>query len=84
MPELAFVVADGSPDRRCWAYGLRRQLIKLVDIAGEDHFTRLAQPDEGWQQSRVDDRRHADLDLRQTERRSRVIQRARPRRCASI
>ena len=44
-----------------------RQLVKVVDVAGEDHFSRLAEPDEGWQQSRVDDRWHADLDLGQAE-----------------
>ena len=31
----------------------------------------LLSPDEGWHQSRVDDCRHADLDLGQVERRSR-------------
>ena len=44
-----------------------RQLMKCVDIAGENHFPRLAEPDEGRQQSRVDDGRHADLDLGQAE-----------------
>jgi len=40
---------------------------RVVGIAGEDHFTCLAEPDEDWQQGRVDDRWHAGIELGQAE-----------------
>ena len=46
---------------------VRRQLVEPVGIAGQDHLACLAEADEAGQQGRVDDGRHADLDLGQPE-----------------
>ena len=42
-------------------------LVEPVNIAGQDHLTCLAEADETGKQGRVDDGRHADLDLGQPE-----------------
>jgi len=61
--------AASSPARRpCWQC-CRAAADQACRYRGEDHFPCLAEPDEGWQQSRVDDRRYADLDFGQAERR---------------
>src|SRR5215469_13801056 len=46
---------------------VRRQLVESVYVTGEDHLACLAEADETRQEGRVDDRRDADLDLRQPE-----------------